>query len=640
MSIVFKVVKIITEESYNMKKIKSFREYIEKQELEEDRKTANIKKIALLKKRSDSDADSASETIDNDNTSDPTPEKNDNKENQEQADSTQKIDNDNKTEKTNKPADNDNGFVVCKPDVDFLALKGNNFKEKEDLLELQISRLRYSFENLTNIINAKRLIVKTENSLKDKGILGSTPLNITHSKTFESIKSNWEDNWNKYIEKFRANKKAADSITKMMSGSLKSRRKSAEEFSDAMKKSNERSEVDSENIEEAFDILKRGFKTLSRPFTTTAELSSGIKNKFNATNVLTQAQKKVGGVYGIDNTEANNFADQMLKKYISDADAIIQKNSSIGLRYLNSAEKKLKKFKDIRRYIKDISDNAYLGNISSDIYRAYAHLQYIGTNLENLMNNYNNSLEKLNKEIEAQNRKQIDILGSKNAEKAIGRYQEDEAKRKENLEKINVATSKVKTGLSNLVSSSTGKISDYREERRKIEDEQKETYENVKAEFISYLNKNRLEAKTLNDLLAEIDNLNKTRISKDRRLDKAKALYIVFTKLDKINSEIKSRTLLPKIKEKIFSKGYKESLKAFDNCEDDYTALLDTLKEKIESDKKAIENSSVNGKSNGKKPDTAQNQSSTAAVNFAKDFDSEPKTIYAYAVQKAKQQQN
>jgi len=618
-----------------MKKIKSFREYIEEQELEEDRKTANIKKIALLKKKSDSNADSDSEISDNNDTANSVPEKNDN---QEQTDSTKKIDNDNKTEKTNSP--NDNGFVVCKPDVDFLALKGNDFKEKEDLLELQISRLRYSFENLTNIIKAKRLIVKTENSLKDKGVLGSTPLNITHSKTFESIKSNWEDDWNKNIEKFRANKKAADSVTKMMSGSLKSRRKSAEDFSDAMKKLKEDSEVDSENIEEAFDILKRGFKTLSRPFTTTAELSSGIKNKFNTTNVLTQAQKKVGGVYGIDNTEANNFADQMLKKYISDADAIIQKNSSIGLRYLNSAEKKLKKFKDIRRYIKDISDSAYIRNISSDIYRAYAHLQYIGTNLENLMNNYNNSLEKLNKEIEAQNRKQIDILGSKNAEKAVDRYHEDEARRKENLEKINVTTNKIKTGLSNLVSSSTGKISDSREERRKIEDGQKETYENVKSEFISYLNKNRLETKTLNDLLAEIDNLNKTRISKDRRLDKAKALYVVFTKLDKINSEIKSRTLLPKIREKIFSKGYKESLKAFDNCEDDYTALLNVLKEKIESDKKAIENSSANGKTNDKPADITKRQSSTAAVNFAKDFDSEPKSIYAYAVQKAKQQQN
>ena len=340
-----------------------------------------------------------------------------------------------------KPQENDSskspvstGLLVTN---DTLTLTAREPNARLDELDKKAKLTRRTYEGLDKFIDSD---FDDKNGRVDNP---NTMFNITARKSFKTIFDNWYREYSSRIEGQKENREDVARINNIMKGGIfksKAQKESeAEDRNNLAKRFPIKKETDNtsngqaalkteETIDEAFRIRN--------PFATSSELASGLRNRYSSDRVLTSiARSKAGretdrlgkkGVYG-DLEKGTGILGKsalarMKEKYEDNARAIIAKQKNIGLSYLKRAEKNINDYKIKKKYLRNITDEEYLSNISADLNRAMSVLTDIGRDLQNLMNEYDRSLHKISGELSAQDAKNEKYITGLNAHQAISKY--------------------------------------------------------------------------------------------------------------------------------------------------------------------------------------------------------------------------
>lgn len=347
-----------------------------------------------------------------------------------------------------KPQENDSskspvgtGLLVTN---DTLALTAREPNARLDELDKKAKLTRRTYEGLDKFIDSD---FDDKNGRADNP---NTMFNITARKSFKTIFDNWYKEYSSRIENQKENREDVARINNIMKGGIfksKAQKESeAEDRNNLAKRFPIKKKTDNtsngqaalkteETIDEAFRIRN--------PFATSSELASGLRNRYSSDRVLTSiARSKAGretdrlgkkGVYG-DLEKGTGILGKsalarMKEKYEDNARAIIAKQKNIGLSYLKRAEKNINDYKIKKKYLRNITDEEYLSNISADLNRAMSVLTDIGRDLQNLMNEYDRSLHKISGELSAQDTKNEKYITGLNAHQAISNYDAKMAKK-------------------------------------------------------------------------------------------------------------------------------------------------------------------------------------------------------------------
>lgn len=593
-----------------MKEIKSFREYIlEKSLLGEDDKETDIGETSAEEDKVNGNSSSTSNETEN-------------------SESSEETASEPKSANT-KPVQ---GMAAT---TNFsLKLKSSKPVEVRAQLNSQLEQLKMTFDRLDDLITARNII-------DQKG--DKVPINIMGGNdTFLIAKNEWLSKWNEMIKSRRTTREKVAAVETLKKRAFtKSQKEKRDEAYEKLTKEevSENSEVLNEfsvNIAEKKKAFLDSLKSMvSRPFSSASELATG-KNKYAADRVLTTAKENSeDGVYGIGESDETEFAEKMYNKFVKDARAIILKDKALGLAYLKSAEKKLKKYNNPNYYIKG-SDSAYASDISRDLYRANSTLESIGYRLRELLANYRASLNKISQEIEIKDAKNQEALNSTNAEKARSNYEIRKVKASENKEKVNEVKEKIKEKIADPAKEKIkSKYNTYQEIRDFHAELSKNTY-NVLTNNFKNITEKKFKFENVKEELAKVETYLKSSKKDKEKLARVAALSVFaryYTKLlDIQNSSNKNKW--PDIKDFLKTAARKEA-KSFRIGADPDDAL-EAVKENISR----IE-SLINDANPSKKDETnvsVKPGSSTKAG--ARDFkDSEPAVpsdIYSYALQKAK----
>lgn len=558
-------------------------------------------------------------------------------------------------------------------------------------LRVQCDKIKNTFNNLERLLTAEGF-----NKAKDKPGL---PMNVIGDTSLAMVKTDFDKDWNDHIEKYRQTKENAKRTKTLMSkrSSQEEKDKSFEELKDKdnvgyrQKSLNKVTEepVKEESAEASvalneasINILEKkkafldSLRAIPKVFKTTSELSSGTRNKYSADNILTTTERKYDGVigrhlkkddektsvYGIGGENDTQFSDKMYNRFLNDARSIIYKERPLGLSYLNRAEKKLEKYENSAKYIK-VSDESYASEIFKDLYRAFSVLTYIGANIKTLIKEYQKSINKIKEEIKIKDAKNVKFLDSTNAQKALDN-QEERIRRREQTAH-NVADTVTNNG----EHIETEKIQKEKEkESAKIKKEEVNDYDEIKglaAKEFKKLSKygeteefnNKRIADECNKLLASIEGISSStrdqkklkklsnsgwEVEKDengmllpisnlvnQKKAKAIALYVFLDKLDKLKAYSQSSDFR-KYANSNFERWFTRAMRKLDkvSAESILRKVLQRVGGTLPNDAK-------------QKPASADENAETSA---AKDFNGEepekstnqPTNIYAYALQKAK----
>ena len=294
---------------------------------------------------------------------------------------------------------------------------------------------------ITRLEELKKKAVLTRNTYNnlDKFIdapgfdgTSSSPIfNITSRKSFNTIYKDWYEKYSSRLSSQRTNRENVADVNELMrsKADVLIHGKSAKASQEKARENLEgRYPVKEEVMDEAFKIRN--------PFATSSELASGLRNKYSSDRVLTTVSRsKAGretdrlgkkGVYGdLDKgmgLVGKSTLAKMKEKYESNARAIIAKQKGFGISYLKRAEKNLDYYLKNKKYLRNITDEEYLSSISSDLSRSMSVLYDIGSDLQRLMNEYENALNKISGELSAQDAKNEKYITGLNANQAISKY--------------------------------------------------------------------------------------------------------------------------------------------------------------------------------------------------------------------------
>ena len=345
-----------------------------------------------------------------------------------------------------KPQENDSskspvgtGLLVTN---DTLTLTARDPNARLDELDKKAKLTRRTYEGLDKFIDSD---FDDKNGRVDNP---NTMFNITARKSFKTIFDNWYREYSSRIESQKKNRENVADVNELKDrskldlllhkSSREAQAKARENLQNRYpeKKDEPQQELKTEEtIDEAFRIRN--------PFATSNELASGLRNRYSSDRVLTSiARSKAGretdrlgkkGVYG-DLEKGTGILGKsalarMKEKYEDNARAIIAKQKNIGLSYLKRAEKNINDYKIKKKYLRNITDEEYLSNISADLNRAMSVLTDIGRDLQNLMNEYDRSLHKISGELSAQDAKNEKYITGLNAHQAISKYDARMAKK-------------------------------------------------------------------------------------------------------------------------------------------------------------------------------------------------------------------
>lgn len=345
-----------------------------------------------------------------------------------------------------KPQENDSskspvstGLLVTN---DTLTLTAREPNARLDELDKKAKLTRRTYEGLDKFIDSD---FDDKNGRVDNP---NTMFNITARKSFKTIFDNWYKEYSSRIESQKKNRENVADVNELKDrskldlllhkSSREAQAKARENLQNRYpeKKDEPQQELKTEEtIDEAFRIRN--------PFATSSELASGLRNRYSSDRVLTSiARSKAGretdrlgkkGVYG-DLEKGTGILGKsalarMKEKYEDNARAIIAKQKNIGLSYLKRAEKNINDYKIKKKYLRNITDEEYLSNISADLNRAMSVLTDIGRDLQNLMNEYDRSLHKISGELSTQDTKNEKYITGLNAHQAISNYDAKMAKK-------------------------------------------------------------------------------------------------------------------------------------------------------------------------------------------------------------------
>lgn len=299
-----------------------------------------------------------------------------------------------------------------------------------------------------------------------------TVFNLTADKSFKTIFDEWYAKYKDAIKSQKANRKNTVNVDILKRGKIESffrgkkkdeaeKEQARKELSDSGaypdKKPNDSPAEKNEDFVDSRQTLNE-FR-ITNPFATASEYASGMRNKYNTDKILSSIRRSragreedsVGkkGVYGeLDQSKdligRRSELGKMKDKYENRARDIIAKQQGYGLSYLKRAERNLDNYLVKKKYLRNISDEQYLTSISEDLNRAMSTLYDIGRDLQRLMNEYSNALNKISGELSAQDTKNKEYIGSLNARQAVGNYdakkadqekKADDVKDAENIEK-------------------------------------------------------------------------------------------------------------------------------------------------------------------------------------------------------------
>lgn len=380
-----------------MKEIKSFREYIEEQK--------SLKANLIVEDEDDDNDNDASSSSDN--------------------------------ASTTSSSSSSNKAPIVSQDLtvtdDKLAITSKTPITRLEELKKKAALTRNTYNNLDKFVDASGF----------NGTSSSPIFNITSRKSFDTIYKDWYEKYSSRLSGQKANREDVARINNIMKGGIfksKAQKESeAEDRNNLAKRFPIKKKTDNtsngqaalkteETIDEAFRIRN--------PFATSSELASGLRNKYSSDRVLTTVSRsKAGretdrlgkkGVYGdLDKgmgLVGKSTLAKMKEKYESNARAIIAKQKGFGISYLKRAEKNLDYYLKNKKYLRNITDEEYLSSISSDLSRSMSVLYDIGSDLQRLMNEYENALNKISGELSAQDAKNEKYITGLNANQAISKY--------------------------------------------------------------------------------------------------------------------------------------------------------------------------------------------------------------------------
>lgn len=320
-------------------------------------------------------------------------------------------------------------------------LSGNNATQFETIRQLY-NQLKNTFEELrkgkyitSEIINGSNKQSTAQDAQNPEAqpqkdlTYSILPLDLTSGKSIYSIIKEFKQNWNKAIKSAKSVKNKIQNYS-----TLKNR------FSSRKEKDAAYSEINKATAQTNEDILNDKNNILNEIsiFRTPGEIASGIRNKFNTTNILNQAEKykdkngNKGSVYNVDDNMINGIRD----KYKNEAFKIINKDIGYGLNYMKNAEKKINRYASVSRYLpKESNDKSYLSNIFQVLMQALSSAMSIGSNLRTLNTECSNSVNRLYNELLYQNQENTENLSSHDNKVALKRYEERKARQAEREEK-------------------------------------------------------------------------------------------------------------------------------------------------------------------------------------------------------------
>ena len=411
-----------------MKKIKSFREYIEEQKLLKEADD-NENKAGFLKSAEEK-VDDREKQLTRDSSDESASENTDDSEKPEEQ----------KKEDSTPPV---TGVTYTTDMALALTAKGSYERVKE--LQKKADIVERTYHDLEAFIDKKEIESAGTNSLKLKQAI----VNLTQNNSFEKIKNNWLKNvYKPSIEKQRENQKMAahaDSLesgiksifkTKKAKEQLKAHREAlapaySTEKTETEKK-NSKNNNDDNSVDESISSKENILNeiTIRNPFATASEYSSGLRSKYNKNKILSKA----GDLYSEKlEKEVISKAD---KNFKNNARAIIAKQKGTGLSYLNRAKKNLYKYLEKHQFLTKISDERFISTISADLQRAMNVLVDIGNDLQNLMKEYNAALNEISETLSTQDAKNIKrVTDTLNTNTAITRYDDMVAKDAEKAQK-------------------------------------------------------------------------------------------------------------------------------------------------------------------------------------------------------------
>lgn len=321
-----------------------------------------------------------------------------------------------------------------------LKLTAREPKARLDELEEKAEALKRTYLNLDSFITAPDFTLVGPS---DKRAL----VNITNQKSFRKIFEDWYKSYSEKIENLRKTREHTQDVKTLMKPGLIHRKekleKARENLSDIYSKNKPNAENEPEDKPINDEVI---YERIINPFALASEYASGSRNKYNSNRILTKlVRSKAGkeeddagakGIYGdFDNskTRLSNKGEfeKMRLSFEKSAYAVIAKRKGYGLPYLDKAIKDIDSYKVKKKYLRNISDEEYLLNISTNLQRAMNTLYTIGSDLQNLMDDYEKALNRISNELKRQDYKNQKFVSGLNAQLAVGKQDKREEKREQ-----------------------------------------------------------------------------------------------------------------------------------------------------------------------------------------------------------------
>lgn len=668
-----------------MKKIKSFKEYIEEQEL---LKEASYYSDEFEKAKSVTDNNANNKTDNKENINKPIVGADKEKDAPYSSNSiTQSKDSeevgnvDLKTEPLN----------VIDP-IGFLKIDERDSDKKIRKLKEKLSILENTYNNLyriTESILKPVTVSKGENkdNIEDSDATQKTNkqdviLNISRGKSCASFYNEYKKLLTTAKEKLESSNKVAALINQLKNGNLKQRQAAYNEL--------QRMGISLNKEEEGILLGQKGkesqepkpeqptddeIKTESIDFDTLDESLTGNRfgtflkavNPFSRTNtgIRTEKLNKFSSDKILKTSSKSKYAQEYLKqaytKYVSDTRKSIDKNKPYIASDLRAANKLINNYIKKHRYT-HVPDQDYIFNITAYLDSAYKILLGVGSDIATIATNFGKAMQTKLNDIGIKTKQNEELPDSLNTKTAMRKVQ-DATQRSERRKEI-IQTAKDK------ITSKVGEVTSKLEQDKADKEEYNQKVNTIKDYTHSHFNKifNNCKNKTLSDALIWFKNtylvepkLNDFKDNKklslpdktkfDYNIDKQKKAaaeaFLIFAQNKKNLDKKKNSSFDSEKIDEIFDSSFNDVFKKYD--EKSYLSILNHIKNKLIKEKsnnpKQVEaiKSTTDGKPESDSNTTPKAKEGTwmgREKEAAKNFDGEqPKSIYAYAIQKAKKLQ-